>query len=310
MRLTDFLPHMVVFARVVEAKSFSAAALRLNSSKSAVSKQVARLEAQLGARLLNRTTRKIALTEAGAVFYEHCLRTINEAEAAAHVVDKLYEAPQGILRVASPAAFGNLHLARWMGALLDRFPNLRVELTLTERRVDLAEESFDVAIQLVDEPARNLITRPLAPINWVLCATPSYLRRRGAPACPEDLKQHVCLSYSNRLSEGSWRFESAAGLQDIPIVTRFCVNNSEAVREVALEHHGIALLPTFVVWRDLAEGALVRLLPQWRIHGLFGSHVRAVYLASRRASPKIRAFVDFYLEHIGAPPYWDRVAAG
>src|SRR5574340_1063978 len=137
--------------------------------------------------------------------------------------------------------------------------------------------------------------------------------RRGRPARrrarPEDLERHVCLSYSDRLSEGSWRFESPAGPKEIPVGSRFCVNNSEAVREVALEHHGIALLPTFVVWRDLAAGSLVRLLPQCKVHGLFGSHVRAVSLASRRASPKIRAFVDFYLEQIGTPPYWDRAGA-
>lgn len=306
MKLTDFLPHMVVFARVVEAKSFSAAALRLNSTKSAVSKQIARLEGSLGTRLLNRTTRRIALTEVGTVFYEHCLRAIAEAEAAEHVVDKVYEVPHGVLRVASPTAFGHLHLAPRIGTLLERFTDLGVELTLTERRVDLAEEGFDVAIQLTDEPARNVVAQPLAPINWVVCATPAYLRRHGSPQCPEDLTRHACLSYSSRLSESSWRFESTAGPKEIPVGSRFCVNNGEAVREVVLEHHGIALLPTFVAWRDLAAGSLVRLLPDRTVHGLFGSHIRAVYPASRRTSPKIRVFVDFYLERIGSPPYWDR----
>lgn len=304
----ELLADMALFARVVEAKSFSGAARRLDMSKSAVSKAVARLEASLGVRLLNRTTRQLSLTEVGAAYYEHCARIVAEAEAAEQAVGQFYSAPRGTLRLVAPAAFGHLHIAPGIPALLDRYPDLRVELTMTERIVDLAEEGQDLAIRITEEPGPTLIARALAPIRWVVCATPRYLEEHGTPRGPEDLAGHNCLYYSTPGSDDPWRFRSGGGSAEVAVRGDFRVNNSEAVREVVLEHHGIALLPTFIVWRDLESGALARLLPGFEPRGSFGSHIYAVYLPNRYVSPKVRAFVEFYRERVGAPPYWDRGA--
>ncbi len=297
---------MIVFARVVEARSFSAAAQRMNTSKSAVSKQVARLEADLGVRLLNRSTRQLSLTEAGAAVYEHCACIVAEAEAARAVASELYSAPRGVLKVAVPAAFGHLHVAPGIPLFLQRYPDLRVELEMTERVVDLAEEGQDLAIRIRDEPGPTQIARRLAPLSWLVCATPRYFARHGMPQTPAELAGHNCLHYAARDAEAHWRFSSARGELAVAVQGNFRVNNSEAIREVVLEHHGIALLPTFVVWQDLKRGLLQRALAGYPAHTSFGSHIQATYLPSRYVSPKIRAFVDFYRERIGTPPYWDR----
>lgn len=302
----DMLSNMAVFARVVDAKSFSAAARRLNTSKSAVSKQVARLEAAFGERLLNRTTRQLSLTEAGAALYEHCVRIVAEAEAAELAVGRLHAAPRGILRVVAPAAFGHLHLAPGIPDFLSRYPDLELELTMSERSVDLAEEGIDLAICIAAAPAPTQIARALAPIRWVVCATPQYLAARGTPATPEALREHNCFSYTAHGGAGGpWHFATPAGKLDVRVEGNFRVNNGEAIREVVLEHHGIGLLPTFVVWRDLQSGALRRLLPECEAHGSFGSHIHAAYLPSRYVALKVRAFVDFFRTRFGAPPYWD-----
>ena len=302
----EHLARMAIFARVVEAKSFSAAALQLQTSKSAVSKQVARLEAALGARLLNRTTRQMSLTEIGEAFYQHCARMLAEAEAAEHVVGQLRAAPRGQLRVSCPAAFGHLHIAPAIPAFLALHPDLKVDLLFTERPVDLAEERMDLMIQITRAPAPTVVARVFAPIRWVICATRQYLEREGAPDRPSDLIRHNCLSYTFEGSDDYWHMQDERGSQDIAVSGNFRVNNGEAIREAALAHHGIALLPRFIVWRDLQVGALQQVLPQYEPRGNFASNIYAVYLPTRYVSPKVRAFVDFYRERIGTPAYWDQ----
>ncbi|MCK0512786.1 LysR family transcriptional regulator [Aromatoleum buckelii] len=302
----EHLVSMAVFARVVEAKSFSAAAVRLGMSKSAVSKQVARLEATLGARLLNRTTRQMSLTEVGEAFYVHCARMLAEAESAEQIVGQLRAAPRGQLRVSCPAAFGHLHIAPAIPAFLARHHDLKVDLTFTDRPVDLVEEGMDLAILITRAPAPGVIARALAPLRWVVCATRQYLERRGEPAHPSDLTSHNCLSYAFEGHDDAWHLQDEHGEVKIAVSGDFRVNNGEAIREAALAHHGIALLPRFVVWRDLQAGALRQVLPQYEPRGGSASNIYAVYLPSRYIPLKVRAFVDFYREQIGTPAYWDR----
>lgn len=302
----DKLNHMAVFARVVEANGFSAAAARLNLSKSAVSKQVARLEAELGVQLLNRTTRRLSLTEAGTAVYEHCARIVAEAEAAQQVASQLHALPRGTLRIAVPAAFGHLHIAPGIPAFLQRHPELRVEIEMTERSVDLAEEGQDLAIRIREEPGQTQIARRLAPLNWAVCATPEYFDRHGIPLTPAELVTHNCLHYAVRDEDQIWHFDSPAGASTVAVQGNFRVNNSEAIRAAVLQHHGIALLPSFVVWQDLQAGRLRRILPEQVARARFGRFIHATYLPGRYISPKIRAFVDFFAERIGSPPYWDR----
>ncbi|MBT6118686.1 MAG: LysR family transcriptional regulator, partial [Rhodospirillaceae bacterium] len=192
----DHLAGMAVFAKVVEARSFTAAAEQLGLSKSAVSKQISRLEDRLGIRLLNRTTRRLSLTEAGAAYYERCARIVAEAEAADLAITHLQSEPRGVLQVNAPMSFGIAHVAPAIPDFLERYPELRVDMTLNDRVVDLVDEGFDVAIRIGALADSSLIARRLAESRMVAVAAPGYLQRHGAPDRPEDLERHNCLSYS------------------------------------------------------------------------------------------------------------------
>ena len=242
----ELLGHMLVFARVVEAHSFTEAARRLGSSKSAISKQITRLESELGTRLLNRTTRRLSLTDAGSSFYAYCARVVAEAEEAQRAVGELRDYPKGCLRVAAPSAFARLHLMPGLAGFMLRYPELEVEFKLTERTVDLANDGVDLALSIVEEPGPNVVARALAPIRWVVCATPAYLATHGEPGSINGLSGHNCLSYATVTSNPRWHFETATGAVTAQVHGDFRVNNNEALREVVLGDHGIALLPTYV----------------------------------------------------------------
>jgi len=298
----EHLVAMAVFARVVEAKSFSGAAQRLGISKSAVSKHVSGLERALKARLLNRTTRRLSLTEVGAQFYEHCTRMLAEAEAAELAVSRLHAAPRGVLKVTAPAAFGRLMLAPAIPDLLARHPEMAVQIAMNDRPVDLAEEGFDVAIRLTDRLPPNVVARKLMTVRWVVCAAPAYLRQRGTPRSPQELKSHNCLFYSFLESAIEWRFRSARGETRVPVKGNFTANNSEAIRETALRGLGIALLPSFAVTADLRENRLEQVLAGHVVEGAVANDVYALFLPTRYLSPKVRAFVDFFVERFAAEP--------
>ncbi|MGH8750686.1 MAG: LysR family transcriptional regulator [Burkholderiales bacterium] len=305
----DNLADMATFARVVEAKSFSTAAQRLRRSKSVVSKHVSRLERALGARLLNRTTRKLSLTEVGAAFYEHCARMLAEAEAAELAVGQLRAAPRGLLKVSAPIGFGRSHIAAAIPDFLHEYHDISVDLILNDRVVDLAEDGLDLAIRLTAQPAPNLVARRLASLRWVVCATPRYLKRHGTPQKPEDLARHNCLHYSPVPPEEAWRFKTKSGEFTMQAACNLKINNSEAIHNVVLADLGIGLLPTFVAGGDLQTGKLKPLLTDYALTANFPSEVYAVYLSNRFLSPKVRAFVDFLVERFSSVPYWDRSRA-
>ena len=294
------LTGMAVFARIAETKSFSAAAARLGLSKSAASKHITRLERELKARLINRTTRRLSLTEVGTIFYEHCARMLAEAEAGELAVSRLYAEARGVLRVTSPAAFGHVQIAPAIPDLIARHPELAVQIVLNDRSVDLAEEGFDVAIRVTDQPPPNVVARKLMTVRWIACAAPGYLQRKGTPRAPQDLKEHNCLFYSFLESSIEWRFRSRQGDSKVRVAGNFTANNSEAIREAALKGLGIALLPSFLVMPDLAEGRLKQLLPGHEVAGAVANDVYALFLPTRYVSPKVRAFVDFFVERFGA----------
>jgi DNA-binding transcriptional LysR family regulator len=302
----DRLTGMAVFAKVVEAKSFSAAAQRLGISKSSVSKQVARLERTLKARLLNRTTRRLSLTEIGTVFYEHCARMLIEAEAAESVVSRLRAAPRGILKLTTPAAYGHLQIAPAIPELLARYPEMAVQIAMNDRPVDLAEEGFDVAIRLTYDPPPGVVARKLTTVSWITCAAPAYLERHGAPRTPQDLRGRNCLFYSFLESSIEWRFRSPQGESKVRVAGNFTANNSEAIREAAVAGLGIALLPSFIVAADLRENRLKDVMGGYEVEGAVANDVYALYLPTRYVSPKVRAFVDFFVERFAPEPYRDR----
>lgn len=301
---------MIVFAKVVELKSFSAAAQRLEMSRSVISKHVTRLERSLGVRLLNRTTRRLALTDAGHAVFEHCVRVSMEAEASELAASAFAKRPQGLLRLSAPGAFGRLHLVPALQPFLATYPEIALEMVMGDRHVDLVTERFDVAITSEPMGRNNLVVSPLAPIRWIVCASPEYLRRHGAPAEPAGLEAHNCIFYSSPITPGNvWNFRREGLHTAVNVKGNFRVNNSEAVREAALRGTGIALLPTFAVAHDLAAGTLRVLLPQCEPVGIFGPHLLVHHLAGRLVPPKVRVLVEFLLEHFRGEPAWDRVVA-
>lgn len=300
----EFLPAMAVFVNVVESGSFTGAARTLNLSKSAVSKTVSRLEESLGARLLNRTTRKLSLTEAGRAYYEGCRRMLNEAETASQAVHRLNDVPRGTLRVNLPMSFGTLQVAPLLPAFLQRYPEIDLDAAFDDRPVDLVEEGYDLAIRIGILSDSSLIARRLAPNRRILCAAPSYIEEQGAPQSPEALAAHFCLLYSYQASGDHWRLLGPDGERQVQVSGRLRLNNGEAICAAAVAGLGIAYLPTFIAGSDLRAGRLVPVLPDWMDDGLGAVH--AVYPASRHLSPKVRVFIDYLTEHFGKEPSWDQ----
>jgi DNA-binding transcriptional LysR family regulator len=299
---------MAAFARVVDLNGFSAAAKDLGLSKSKVSKLVACLEDEMGARLLNRTTRRLSLTEAGQAFYQGAQRAIAEADAAQAAVTQFSAAPRGVLRVNAPMSFGVRHVAPALADFLSAYPDISVELDLNDRVVDLVQEGYDLAIRIVRLRDSRLIARRLAPSRSILCAAPAYLERRGTPCQPEDLSGHDCLIYSYQATGDRWRFTGPGGERQVKIGGRVRANNGDALLRATLGGVGIALLPSFICGEDLRAGHLLQLLPEWNQRG--HADVCAVYPASRNLSPKVRVFIDFLAAHYGPTPYWDEGVSG
>jgi DNA-binding transcriptional LysR family regulator len=297
------LNAMVTFARVVEARGFSEAARRMGASKSQVSKSIAKLERALGVRLLNRSTRGLSLTEVGAAFYEHCSRIVEEAAQAAEAVDELQSDSHGVLKITASVAFGRLHMAPAVAQYLALHPGLTVEMTITDRVVDLVDEGYDLAVRIQREPALHLVAREFAPVRRVVCATPAYFARHGVPAAPHELQRHNCLHYT-RFGKGEWRLHNAKGEIVVPIQGSLRIDDDDALSQAVLSGLGIALLPTFIIGRELQSGRLQAVLSDYvplerRIYG--------VHLANGHLPAKVRAFIDFLLARFGPAPYWDRM---
>jgi DNA-binding transcriptional LysR family regulator len=302
----DALSDVAVFVRVVERGSFTAAAADLRLSKAAVSKFVGRLEARLGARLLNRTTRKLTLTEAGTLFFRRGSGALTELADAEQEVAQLTAAPRGVLRVSAPMSFGLEHLAPRVPAFLARHPAIALELELDDRFVDLVRERVDVAVRIAQLADSSLIARRIAPCRVVACAAPAYLKRHGTPATPAELTRHNCLTYSLLRGPQDWRFQAAGG-RPVAVSVRGTLrcNNALVLRQAALAGAGILYVPTFYVGRELADGLLVPVLTGHKIPEL---SISAVYPERKQLAPKVRAFVDFLAECFGPEPYWDAPA--
>lgn len=301
----DRFAALEAFVRVAEAQSFSEAARRLRVTKSVVSRYVSALEAELGVRLLHRTTRSLSLTEAGRGYFERAARILSDVEDADRAVSQLRATPRGRLRVSAPMSFGFLHLAPALTDFLARCPEVAVDVAMNDRFVDLVDEGFDIAVRIGAMEDSSLIARKLAPARRVVCASPAYLAARGAPQTPEDLKTHECLSNSNLPASREWRFTAPDGSSwPITVNGRLSANNGDALRVCALSGLGLANLPTFIVGADLQSGALATVLDKFISQDMT---INAVYPHSRHLSPTVRAFVDFLVDRFGPRPYWDLV---
>lgn len=301
--LSEHLPDLFVFVKVVELKSFSEAARVSGSTKSTVSKQVRRLEEALGAKLLNRTTRHLGLTEAGQLAYQHGLRIVEETIALRSSVEGLQATPRGHLRVTTSVAFGNLHLSRLIGQFLAAYPNISVSLTLSDRYVDLVDEGFDIAIRLTSKPIDSFIARRLAAIDYVVCAAPAYLRAHPPISTLDDLTRHNCM-INGKAPEALWRFARRDEVSEVRVTGQFCVNSSESLRAAVLEGLGIGLLPTFAIAEDLRLGRLQAILPDYSVEGSFGNSIHAIFLPNKFVAPKMRVFVDFLIAQFSTGSNW------
>lgn len=303
----DEILALVVFARVVEARSFTAAAAKLGVSKSVVSTRLSGLERQLGVRLLQRTTRKLSLTPEGLALYDRCAKLVALADEAAASAAGASDAPRGLLRVNAPIVFAEEYLAAPIAQYLARHPDTRVDLTMNDRVVDLVAEGVDVAIRVTTAlEGASLTARKLAEDHTVLVASPAYLARRERPSAPEDLLQHDCLVYSLLKVEHEWRFRAPGGrgnkeIYSVPIEPRFSAASGSLLRRAALADMGITVLPSFMVASDLAQGRLVTLLGDHFVGVKLG--IYAAYAHARPVPSKVRAFVDLLVAHFRAPPW-------
>lgn len=296
MAAVNNINEMEIFVRVVQAKSFSAAARALDLSPSAVSKQIGRLEDRLGARLLNRTTRQLSLTEVGQAFFARAERIIADIAEAERAVGDLHTEPRGLLRVNAPVAFGRLHVAPLLPRFLEAFPEISIELTVNDRFVDLVEEGVDLALRIGELADSSLIAKRLAPNRRVVCAAPAYLKARGMPAHPGELKRHNCMTYTYRTNRHDWRLEKDGQTEQVTVSGNLETNYAEVLMSAALAGSGIVLLPMWLAGPQLASGELVEVLPAWRAQD---SAIYAVYPHARHLSPKVRVFVDFLTAEIG-----------
>ncbi|HEY9623411.1 MAG TPA: LysR family transcriptional regulator [Crinalium sp.] len=287
----DKFESIRAFTQVVIHGGFAAAAREMGLSRSAVNKLVIALESQLGVQLLHRSTRKVSPTEVGLAFYDRCADILAELEAAEQAVAQLQQEPKGRLRINAPMSFGLTHLAPVLTDFLTQYPDLQVQLTLSDRFIDPLEEGFDVTIRIA-EPSQtaSLIVHELAPAKRMLCASPAYLDARGVPTRPEDLRHHSCLHYGHLAVDYPWKLIGPTGEQTISVQGVLCSNNGEVLKGAAVRGLGIAMLPLFIIHSELQQGTLQIVLPDYHPPEIF---IYVIYPVNRYLSTKVRLFVEF-----------------
>jgi DNA-binding transcriptional LysR family regulator len=303
--MTTGLDDLTVFVAVAETEGFSAAAKRLGVSKAMVSVAITRLEARLGVRLFQRTTRQLSLTEAGAATLPHAQRALVAARDAEEAATQALASPRGVLRVSAPMSFGLLHVVPALAEFAKAHAEVQVDLVLDDRIVDLVEGGFDLAIRIASLPDSNLIAHRIGNTRSALVAHPDYLARAGTPRAPRELATHAVLLYSLSSTGSRWVLTRGDETEDIQVKGPLKANSSLALHRAVKDGLGIARIPLFAVSEDLARGELVQVLPDWASpeHGIF-----AVTTAREYLPRKTRAFIDFLRERIGEPAYWERGA--
>ena len=287
----DRLGSMAAFVMAAEAGSYASAAQRLGMSAQMVAKHVAALEQRLGARLLNRTTRRQSLTELGSAYYERCKHIVGEAEAADSLAPIMSDTPRGKLNISAPVSFGSYSLMPFVTGFLREFPEVEIDLHLTDRAVDLVEEGFEVAFRIGPLATSSLTARPLAPYRLVVCASPAYLAERGTPQVPADLQEHECLGYAywSRPADREWQFFKGSQAYSVPVSSRLHVNESKALLSAAVDGFGIVLGPADFLQPALRAGELVQLLEGFEAPS---RAMHLLYTANRQKTAKVRRFID------------------
>lgn len=297
--MMDRLTSMEAFVAAAESGSYARAATRLGLSPQMVAKHVAALEQRLGARLLNRTTRRQSLTELGSAYLERCRHILGEAQAADSLAQIMNATPRGKLRISAPVTFGSYSLMPFVTAFLREHPQVEIDLHLTDRYIDLVEEGYEAAFRIGPLADSSLTARPLAPYRLIACAAPAYLAARGTPRVPADLEQHECLGYAywSRPADNQWQFRRDGQVQEVQVRSRLQVNESKALLSAAVDGFGIVLGPADFLEPARAAGELVQLLPGYEAPS---RAMHLLYRPDRQMTAKLRHFVDAAIARFGA----------
>ena len=299
--LFALLPDMAVFARVVDAGNFSVAARQLGSTPSTVSRQIKRLEEALATRLLERSTRKVRVTESGAQVYRYCRDVVSAASGAMDAAGHLVGRPQGRVSVSAPTAFAKTVIHPLVPGFLRAYAEIDLQLLFTDHEVDPLDDDLDLVIRPTQHPPPGLAGRRLGTVRWVLCASPAYLRARGTPAHPRELAQHDCLYLGETADDNRWRFRRDTETQTVEVRGRYIANHAGARLEAAQQGFGVASLPDFAAAGALQSGELVQVLADWELQArAYVGSVWLLYPPNRFLPPKVRVLIDYLAEHIGS----------
>jgi DNA-binding transcriptional LysR family regulator len=299
----DLFQSMKVFVKVAELGSLSAAARALDLSNPSVTRQLADLEGHLNARLFNRSTRRLSLTETGAAYLERCRQLLQDLEEAALAASMSAANPTGTLRINASVSFGVNYLAHALHEYAQRYPNVRLDMSLSDRIVDLVEEGYDVAIRIGRIQDSALIARQIASARTFLCAAPAYLEKHGTPLAPSDLAHHACLTYSYRSTRADWQFTRNGETHTVRVKGMLDADNGDLLREAAIAGMGIIEQPSFIVGDAIRQKLLVPLLCDYDKEQLT---IYAVYPSRKHLSAKVRTFVDYLADRFATNPEWDR----
>lgn len=297
----DKLDTMRAFTYVVQESSFSKAADKLDMSPQLVSKYVSNLEDELKTRLLHRTTRKVSITEAGRAYYDRCIQVLDDIDEMENALNDLHQHVSGVLSISAPMSFGMRHLPVLIADFQRQYPDVHVDLRLTDKKVDIVEEGVDIALRIGNLRDSALIARRITDIKLAICASPNYLSEKGVPQTPKDLSGHEYLRYSYSESLLMQLIEGL-GQEKIELVEKQSCNNGDYLLQSAIHGGGIIIQPTFIVGDALSKGQLVPILSEYApsTMGLYAVYSHRKFLAS-----KVRAFIDFTSEYYGETPYWD-----
>jgi DNA-binding transcriptional LysR family regulator len=297
------LNALATFVAVVKLNSFSLAADQCGISRALVTKHVQSLETLLGVKLLHRTTRRLALTQAGERFFERCVQILDQADDAIRDVEDEAQSPHGLIRVSSGMSFGRLHLLPAVADFMHANPDVRFDVTLSDQFADLLSGGTDLVVRMADAPRlSNLVARKLAPARYLLAASPAYLARAGMPRTPNELPRFNCIAYS-AAGNSVWPLQGPDGVMEARVTSTIKANNADGILQATLSGLGIGILPSFAASRYLADGRLQAVLPE---HRPPERSLYAMFLPERRLPQRVSAFVRFLGERFGPEPYWDR----
>lgn len=295
------IEHLKLFTRIAATQNISLAGKEQGLSAAVSSSYIKKLEENVGVRLVHRTTRQVSLTEEGQSFLPYALEILESIQAARSSVGSEHVLPQGKLRITAPASFGRMHLVPALEAFLKTYPDLRIEMHLSDRIVDLVEGGFDLAIRDSALQDSTYFARKLAPDNRIVCASPDYLKHYGEPQTPNELANHNCVSL---MGLETWAFQTAKGPQSIKTKNRFCTDNGEAVRDASVHGLGITISSTWCCYQQIQRGELIQILKNYPLASDVA--IWAVYPSSRLIAPKVKVFIDYLLNYFTDTPYWEQ----